>query len=480
MFRSLRSRLLATYLLVVGLVVTLVAFSLVLLLLRNPIAERQVYQRLELLSTTLEARLDRLGLVGSPVQLEAILERQSLGDARVILADPDGRLLIDNRPELGPPPSIAPPPQTAVGESVRGSYREALGRVWLSVAQTLPDGRLLFLSAPRPSLRTLVLLGDSLLTPLVQAAALALVLSLLLAWLVSRWVARPLQHMATAARAVADGAYDTELPLDGPSEVRSLASAFNTMVRRVQVSRKAQRDFVANVSHELKTPLTSIQGFAQAILDGTATDVQAQRHAAGVIYDESDRLRRMVEDLLDLARLDAGQVAFTFAPVDLVALLRGVIDRLGLRANEKGVELQTDWAAQPNLLADGDRLAQVFTNLVDNAVKHTPEGGRVLVRSRLDQGWALVEVEDTGPGISPDDLSRIFERFYQVDRSRRGGEGHGVGLGLAISREIVAAHGGQLTAHSTPGQGSLFTARLPLAPPAATTAVRRRRPADPR
>jgi signal transduction histidine kinase len=269
--------------------------------------------------------------------------------------------------------------------------------------------------------------------------------------------------MADAARAVAAGDYQSHLPRSGPAEVQTLATAFNEMVGRVQTTSQAQRDFVANVSHDLRTPLTSIQGFAQAIVDGTAGDAPSQRHAAQVIYDESDRLRRLVESLLDLARLDAGQMVFSMGIVDLTAILRGVMERLSLKANEKGIRFEDRLVETPALLGDGDRLAQVFTNLLDNAIQHSPSGGVVTVRGKVEPGWALVDVEDTGTGIPPDELSRIFERFYRLDKARPGGEGRGLGLGLAISREIVQAHGGTLTAQSMVGRGSCFAVRLPLA-----------------
>jgi signal transduction histidine kinase len=280
--------------------------------------------------------------------------------------------------------------------------------------------------------------------------------------------------MAMAAQGVAEGDSRTRIPLSGPDEVRGLASAFNEMVERVNEGREAQRDFVANVSHDLKTPLTAIQGFAQAILDGAATDDEARRHAASVIYAEADRLHRLVEDLLDLARIDAGQMAFSIAPVDLAAIIQSVTERLSLKASRKAIRLEGRVGTLPPIAGDGDRLAQVITNLLDNAIKHAPSNGLVTVTGEVQGGWLLVHVDDNGPGIPPDELSRIFERFYQVDKSRRGDESRGVGLGLAISREIVQAHGGRLSAQSVPGSGSRFTMRLPLPSVPGTTSRRRR------
>jgi two-component system sensor histidine kinase ResE len=218
---------------------------------------------------------------------------------------------------------------------------------------------------------------------------------------------------------------------------------------------------VANVSHELKTPLTSIQGFAQALMDGTASDEEAQIKAAKIIYEESDRLRRLVDDLLDLARLDAEQVVFMRRPVDLNALVQRIVDGLGVTATEAGVELVGLEQPLPPAIGDGDRLAQVLTNLIDNAIKHSQPGGQVRVEGEAGQKWLDIRVKDQGQGIPPGELSRIFERFYQLDKARSGGRGRGAGLGLAISREIIRAHGGELSAESEIGAGSTFTIRLP-------------------
>lgn len=476
MLNSIRSRLLATYVLVAGLILALVGVSLLFFLLRNPQAERQVYQRLGLLAEVVAARQARLLEQASPERIELALTRLGFAEARLLVVGPQGQVQVDSRPQVALPPTDVLQGLTE-GGAQQGEYRGSAGRRWLYVRQPLDDGRELILAAPGVTLRTLLGIGDELIMPLLEAAAVALVVSVLLAWLVSRWVSAPLRRMIEAAQAVAEGDYESQIPLSGPTEVRGLAGAFNNMVRRVQAGRQAQRDFVANVSHDLRTPLTSIQGYAQAILDGAAGGAEGLEHAARVIYEESDRLRRLVEGLLDLARLDAGQMVFSMAFVDLAAIVRGVVERLSLAASGKGVKLDNRVSEAPALLGDGDRLAQVFTNLVDNAVKHTPPAGAVTVSSEIEPGWYALHFDDTGPGIPPDELSRIFERFYQRDKARPGGEGRGVGLGLAISREIVQAHGGKLTAQSVLGHGSRFTVRLPLARAADTTPVRRRRSA---
>ena len=242
--------------------------------------------------------------------------------------------------------------------------------------------------------------------------------------------------------------------------------AFNSMAARVQASQKSQREFVANVSHEMKTPLTAIQGFAQALLDGTAETKEAQQKAAQVIYSESERMHRMVLDLLDLAKLDAGTADMKMSPVNMRVLLNSIAEKFAPQSKRAGVKIVTDIPADlPPLIADGDRMAQVFTNLVDNALKFTPQGGAITLRAFMDMDMMNISVTDTGAGISQENLPHIFERFYQADPARRGGEAHSAGLGLAIVHEIVAAHGGRISVQSRKGAGTTMEVILPLVPP---------------
>ena len=262
----------------------------------------------------------------------------------------------------------------------------------------------------------------------------------------------------------------------GPHEVRDLTQAFNAMVTRMQSSQNSQRDFVANVSHELKTPLTSIQGFAQAMLDGTADTSEARKQAAEVIYNESARMHRMVLDLLDLAQLDAGTADLKMSPLSMPALLNAITEKFSPMANKAGVTISVDAPANlPVLLADGDRLAQVFTNLVDNAMKFTSAGGTIQLQAQMVGGEMQVSISDTGRGIPASALPHVFDRFYQADISRSRSKKHGAGLGLAIVLEIVQAHGGRISVRSQDGQGTTFVVNLPLKQSAATTVVRKRK-----
>lgn len=238
---------------------------------------------------------------------------------------------------------------------------------------------------------------------------------------------------------------------------------FNDMIDRTQASQRSQREFVANVSHELKTPLTSVQGFAQALLDGTAELQDARLQAAQIIYDEAGRMHRMVLDLLDLARLNSRTADLKIESVSLPALLNAVVGKFQPQSQQAGVSVRVNAAeGTPSVPGDGDRLAQVFTNLVDNALKFTPAGGQVLLSISSKENEVIVEVSDSGRGIPEAVLPHIFDRFYQADPARGGGEKHGAGLGLAIVKEIIQAHGGRINVRSRMGQGSTFEIALPL------------------
>jgi two-component system sensor histidine kinase ResE len=235
------------------------------------------------------------------------------------------------------------------------------------------------------------------------------------------------------------------------------------MISRVDSSQKSQKDFVADVSHELKTPLTSIQGFAQAILDDTANTPESRKQAAQIIYDESGRMHRMALDLLDLARLESGIADLEMSEVDVETLLQNIVEKFTPQAKRANVELKLNIpAGLPMVVGDGDRLAQVFTNLVDNALKFTSEGGGVTLSVKEVGSEMELSIADTGSGVPKEALPRLFDRFYQVDQSRAGGEKHGTGLGLAIAKEIVQAHGGRIGVRSQAGQGTVFVIHLPL------------------
>lgn len=468
MFTSLRARLWLSYAILVATALGVMAVAFGFYLWRNPLLYRQTLVRLRTVQTGI---VNRQGdLFGGNVST-AMDRAASAFDVRILLFDGNGNLLKDTDPSQ---PGINLPRKTLINRPIP-SVRDATGKLWLYSRQSLNDGTILIVAAPRPLVPLMNILRDELLPIFVRGGGIALLLSLVLAFVVARWVADPLQQLVAASQHVPI----TEIkPVaeHGPREVRELTRAFNAMIARVHSSQTSQRNFVANVSHELKTPLTSIQGFAQAILDGTASTPVEQKQAAEVIYNETGRMHRMVLDLLDLARLDAGTADLKMSAVDLRLLLDSIVEKFSLQAQKAGINLILDSPPDlPTLVADGDRLAQVFTNLVDNALSHTSAGGQVTLQVLPTQIEMEIRVADTGAGIPADALPHIFERFYQADLSRPGGKKHGAGLGLAIVHEIVAAHSGRITVRSQEGLGTTFNVNLPLVQPAATTLLHRKK-----
>ena len=382
-------------------------------------------------------------------------------DVRILLFSKNKQIVLDTDADTGI--SLPFPKQKVLARNSTSLVRDENGVAWLYSLEKLQDGTFLMIAAPRPRISILNVFTDDFLPLILQGGIIALLLSLVVAFFFARWIADPLQKMVVAARTQPSEEIKP-VEIRGPHEVQELTRAFNAMIARMQASQKSQREFVANVSHEMKTPLTSIQGFAQAMLDGTADSTESRQQAAQVIYDESGRMHRMVLDLLDLARLDAGTADITMSPVNMAALLNAVAEKFAPQLQRAGVNIEL--RVQPNLpaiIADGDRMAQVFTNLVDNALKFTPHGGLISLRASVENNDMFISVTDSGAGIPEEALAHIFGRFYQSDPARGGGEKHGAGLGLAIAHEIIQAHGGRIGVRSRLGEGATFDILLPFA-----------------
>jgi two-component system OmpR family sensor kinase len=485
MFKTLRSRLLLSYLVIIAALFG-VAMALFWQINRPDVRYRPALQQLTAVSLANRYQIQRLRDIGAgPAALQQVLAQTAADTGvRIVVASARSNQVIFDSEEagswLGETINVANRPQRFLADQERntisGRFQHPDGSRWLVYSPPIPEfGQLrVFYIQQEPTI--LAFFGEFFFSPLLGAGGVAFLLSILLAIGIASSVAQPLHQMVDAAEAIAQGKYDQQLPIQGPGEVKRLADSFNSMSRQVYAAQQAQRDFVANVSHDLKTPITSIQGWSQALLDGTAVSQAEQRQAAGIIHSETDRMARMVAQLLDLAKIESGQLVLARDTVALEQVLTDVHHNLIVRAQEMSIHFTMQLDAVPPILGDHDRLMQVFTNLVDNALTHTPPGGRVHLSLRQHNAQAVEAiVQDTGPGIEPDDLSRIFERFYQVDKSRtRNGGRRGSGLGLAIVRELVEAHRGRILAHSQVGEGSAFTVRLPINDePQASTLIRR-------
>ncbi len=255
---------------------------------------------------------------------------------------------------------------------------------------------------------------------------------------------------------MASGESDVAVPVDGEDELADLGRSFNVMASELERARESQRSFLESVSHELKTPLTSIRGYAEALEEGAVSPTEGGR----VVAAEADRLERLVFDLLDLARLGRAGFAVEHRPIDLAAVGAAAIERHRPRARELGVELDVTSDNGAWGIGDEGRLLQATSNLIENALRLTPAGGSVQVSTRP----GTITVLDTGPGLDAEDLPRAFERFYLYDRYRSE-RPVGSGLGLAIVKELTAAMGGDVSASGNPGRGAQFTITIPVAPP---------------
>lgn len=348
-------------------------------------------------------------------------------------------------------------PMLSVGVPVQADGGKVIGAV--------------FLHAPIIGVRGAV---GALLRLVWIAAALAVGVAVLLTYAISRGMTRPLRQMSALARRIAAGDFSRRVAVAGDAELADLAASLNHMATQLGELEKTRREFIANVSHELRSPLTSMRGFIQGILDGTVDQPDRERYLR-LAFAETERLSGLIDDLLELAALDAGAREFSFSPVDLGEAVRQVAAQFEPQAHSRRVALALDGpataAAAPAapapaspvmVRADAARLKQVLINLVDNALRFTPADGEVRLAWRRAGDWGEAEVADTGPGIPEEDLPLIWDRFYRVEKSRARARG-GTGLGLAIVRKLVEAHGGQVAARSAPGAGASFTVRLPLA-----------------
>lgn len=297
------------------------------------------------------------------------------------------------------------------------------------------------------------------------AVLLAVAASVLVAFAVAAFVAHrivePVELVRQAARRIASGQYEERIPVRSADELGDLADQFNRMAASLQRLERTRRDLVADVAHELRTPLAGLSGYLEGMLDGV---VEPSVEVLGRMQREVRRLQRLVEDLQEVSRVEAGQVTLHLRPTPLAEVLEAVLARLRPQFDDKGVELSVELpGGLPAVMADPDRVAQVLTNLLGNALQHTPAGGRVTVRACRMDGEVSLSVTDTGIGIPPEHVPHVFERFYRVDRSRsrRGG---GAGIGLTIAKGLVELHGGRIWAESPgPGRGSTFTFTLPAA-----------------
>ena len=279
----------------------------------------------------------------------------------------------------------------------------------------------------------------------------------LLAWYLSRRIVRPVVALARATSQVAAGNFDVKLPpKGGGGEIDHLTDRFGEMARRLGETDALERNFLMTVTHELRTPLTAIRGHVDALREGLADDPDLRAASLEVVAGEAARLERLVGDILDLAKLNSHRFSLVVEEVDLADLLEAAHGAFSEDARRRGIDFPLDLAGRPLVVTDGDRVHQIVLNLLMNAFRWTPDGGRIAIALAVGESGVEISVEDTGPGIAPEEQERVFRPFFT-----RGG---GTGLGLAIARELAVALGGRLSLRSDPGRGSRFALQLPLRP----------------
>lgn len=298
--------------------------------------------------------------------------------------------------------------------------------------------------------------NESLVVAVIAASLVALVVSLVF----SRSILAPVDVMMHASQRIADGHYDERVQSRGDDELNLLAGSFNQMAEQLEQVEDMRRRLIGDVAHELRTPLTAIKGYAEALMDGV---LPASPETYQQIHAESERLNRLVDDLQELSRVESRAAQLDIHPVDSAVLIKTVTKRMQYQFDEKRITLISSLPHDPiNIMADEGRVIQILTNLIGNALQYTPENGTVTVSIEREKDEARISVSDTGAGIPPQHLAKIFDRFYRVDKSRSRTRG-GSGIGLTIAKKLVEAHGGRLWAQSDgENKGSVFIFTLPL------------------
>ncbi|MBV9600621.1 MAG: HAMP domain-containing histidine kinase [Chloroflexi bacterium] len=478
-FSSLRAKLIAAFVAVIAVSLLLASATFAYLLREYQIQTDE--DRLESIAAYNAAQVVRwtasgLSMGAISAQLDMVA---SDAGVRILLLDDRGTVLhdTDNNSFTGRTFSIPRDPGRRPNVA-QGPVSTPIGEEVITVAPRFGDPRL---QVQFGGMRVAVLapeqtLGGAwtdILPRLSMAALSALVVSIVIAFWLASSITRPMVEITRASEEMARGNLDPDLTLpETNDEIGRLSIAFKAMAREVAHSHRTMRDLLANVSHDLRTPLTSISGFAGALVDGTVSGAEGAHEAGRIIGEEAERMRRLVEDLLYLSRIESGDLALQRDPVDLSELARAAQARFLFRAQERGISFGVQATDQVMILGDSHRIGQVLDNLVENAFKYTPPTGFVTVSVALEETraatnarnarptrTALLTVHNTGSFIPPEEAARVFERFYQIDKARAGNRGSG--LGLAIAREIIQAHGGRIELHSTVQGGTTFTVRIP-------------------
>lgn len=292
------------------------------------------------------------------------------------------------------------------------------------------------------------------------AAMFSILVAFVMIYFMSRRLAEPIKDMTNVSLAMAEGDFTERVDVTSNDEIGQLAATFNYMVSKLGNLEQMRRDFIANVSHELRSPLTSIRGFIQGVIDGTIDDKDKEKYL-GIALEETNRLSRLVNDLLELARMESGGIKLDQQPFHLSRVAEKVAAQFERYAAEKDVIINTHVADDLMILADHDRVEEIMINLLDNAIRFSPPKGHIDIKAVKEKNKAMISVSDMGKGIPPEEIENIFDRFYKVDKARTRSKG-GTGLGLAIIKQLIRAHGEEIQVQSEVGKGTTFTFTMPI------------------
>jgi signal transduction histidine kinase len=386
---------------------------------------------------------------GSWQDVQPVVEALGVSGTHIILVAVNGTIIGDSKGEedLGKnyTDSSTSPLELSL---VRGGVNEALGRVYISSDPTA-----------EPYVAPFLRLSESINRSLLLGGSLAIGIALLLTFVLSRRMTSPIAVLAKAARRLGHGDLSQRVRLQGEGEVAGLARAFNSMAAELEYAEQLRRNMVADVAHELRTPLSNIRGYLEAIRDGM---IEPNAAAIQSLNEEATLLSRLVNELQELSLAEAGELKLVYQVEDIANLVRQAVTPWQPQLMAGEISLALDLPDKlPPVNIDWQRVNQVLHNILENAVVHTPKGGTIRVAANEKGKWVEVSVSDTGKGIPAEDLPHIFERFYRVDKSRARATG-GSGLGLTIAKRLVEAHGGTMAVESRLGKGSCFSFTLPI------------------
>lgn len=364
-------------------------------------------------------------------------------DERIIVTDANNQVVADSRDDL------------------EGKYKpDSPGKPISMPFQAEPSGTVYIIpeSSAALGLESLQILFASIGRYFLWGGCIAVVVALALSYFISRRVLAPVQALTRAARQLGSGDFSQRVTIRSKSELGELAETFNSMAHNLERAEELRKNMVADIAHELRTPLSNIKGYLEATRDGI---IDADEETLRKLDEEATLLTRLVNDLQELSLAEAGELRLECETVDSRDLIENAVGMMQTKARQKRIMLTSELPEQlPSVRVDTHRISQVLRNLIENAITATPEGGSVTVSAVSDNRWTEISVQDTGEGIPAEALSRIFERFYRLDKSRARATG-GSGLGLTIARRLVEAHGGELRAESEQGHGSRFSFTIP-------------------